>query len=53
MNERWDLSILYDGFDDGRYASDLAALSAAAEELAASLDGTIHWDKPLGEAQYG
>ena len=46
MNERWDLSILYDGFDDGRYASDLAALSAAAEELTAlgeragSLDGT-------------
>ena len=36
-----------------RDAQYLAQLREAAEELAASLDGTIYWDKPLGEAQYG
>ncbi len=35
MNERWDLSILYDSFEDGRYARDLASLSDAAEKLSA------------------
>ena len=31
----------------------LAQVRAAADELAASMNGTIHWDKPLNEAQYG
>ena len=31
----------------------LAQLRPAAEELAASLGGTIHWDQPLREARYG
>lgn len=31
----------------------LAEVQTAADELALSLNGTIHWDKPLGEAQYG
>ena len=31
----------------------LAQVQAAAGEIAQSLNGTIHWDKPLGEAQYG
>ena len=35
MNERWDLSILYSGFDDEHYTADLASLSSAAEELLA------------------
>ena len=34
-------------------AEDLAELRAAADQLALSLNGTIHWDKPLREAQYG
>ena len=28
-------------------------LRIAADELAYSLGGTIHWDQPLNEAQYG
>jgi len=31
----------------------LAQLQTAADEIAKSLDGKIHWDKPLREAQYG
>jgi len=31
----------------------LAQVQTAADEIALSLDGTIHWDKPLREAQYG
>ena len=31
----------------------LAQVRAAADELAASLNGVIRWDEPLGEAQYG
>ncbi len=31
----------------------LAEVQTAADELALSLNGTIHWDKPLREAQYG
>jgi hypothetical protein len=31
----------------------LAQIQAAANEIAASLNGTICWDKPLNEAQYG
>ena len=31
----------------------LAQVRTAAEEIAGSLNGTIHWDEPLGEAQYG
>ena len=31
----------------------LAQVQAAADEAAVSLGGTIHWDKPLAEAQYG
>ena len=31
----------------------LAQVQTAADELASSLNGTIHWDKPLREAQYG
>ena len=31
----------------------LAQVQSAAVELAAFLNGTIHWDKPLTEAQYG
>ena len=36
-----------------RDAEYLAQVRAAAVELAASLNGTIHWNDPLGEAQYG
>jgi hypothetical protein len=36
-----------------RDAEYLAQVREAAEELAASLNGSIHWDAPLGEAQYG
>lgn len=35
---------------DGLY---LAQVRAAADEIAVSLGGTIHWDNPLGEARYG
>ena len=31
----------------------LAQIQEAANEIAASLNGTICWDKPLNEAQYG
>ena len=31
----------------------LAEVQPAANEIAASMNGTIHWDKPLREAQYG
>ena len=31
----------------------LEQVQTAADELAASLGGTIHWDKPLRDAQYG
>ena len=31
----------------------LAQVQTIANELADSLKGTIHWDKPLREAQYG
>ena len=31
----------------------LEQIRAAADEIAASLGGVIHWDDPLGEAQYG
>ena len=31
----------------------LAQLQAVVDELAASLGGTVHWDAPLNEAQYG
>ena len=31
----------------------LAQVRTAAEEAARSLGGTIHWDRPLREAQYG
>lgn len=31
----------------------LAQVRAAADEIAASLNGSIHWDNPLNEAQYG
>ena len=36
-----------------RDAEYLAQVREAAEELAASLNGSIHWDAPLGEAVYG
>ena len=36
-----------------RDAECMDQLQAAANEIAASLGGTIHWDKPLGEAQQG
>lgn len=36
-----------------RDAHCLAQVQAAADEIAASLKGIIHWDKPLREAQYG
>ena len=36
-----------------RDAEYLAQVRTTADELAASLDGVIHWDEPLGEAQYG
>ena len=35
---------------DGQY---LAQVQTIANEIAASLEGSIHWDKPLREAQYG
>lgn len=31
----------------------LAQVQTAADEVAASMQGIIHWDKPLNEAQYG
>lgn len=31
----------------------MAQIKTTANELAASLGGTIHWDSPLREAQYG
>ena len=31
----------------------LAQVRTVADELAGSLNGTIHWDTPLREAQYG
>lgn len=31
----------------------LAQVQTAADEIASSFDGTIHWNKPLNEAQYG
>ena len=31
----------------------LAQVRTVADEIATSLNGTIHWDKPLREAQYG
>ncbi|MBE6754191.1 MAG: hypothetical protein E7559_07580 [Ruminococcaceae bacterium] len=31
----------------------MAQVQTAADEIAASLNGTIHWDKPLCEARYG
>ena len=31
----------------------LAEVHSAADEIALSLNGTIRWDKPLREAQYG
>ena len=36
-----------------RDAECMEQLHAAADEAAASLGGTIFWDKPLREAQYG
>ena len=36
-----------------RDAQYLEQVQASADELAASLGGAIHWDKPLREAQYG
>ena len=36
-----------------RDAECMDQLQAAANEIAVSLGGTIHWDKPLREAQYG
>ena len=30
----------------------LAQVQTVANEIAASIGGTIHWDKPLSEAQY-
>ena len=35
MNGTWDLTILYNGFDDGAFASDKAALAKALDEVAA------------------
>ena len=34
MNERWDLTILYEGFDDPRFAADSKELEGAISELA-------------------
>ena len=31
----------------------LAQIQEVANEIAASLNGTVYWDKPLNEAQYG
>ena len=31
----------------------LAQVQTTADEIARSLNGIIHWEKPLGEAQYG
>ncbi|MBQ6868789.1 MAG: hypothetical protein IJO16_08980 [Clostridia bacterium] len=31
----------------------LAQVQTVADEIAASMQGVIHWDKPLNEAQYG
>lgn len=36
-----------------RDAHYLLQVRTAADELAASLNGTIHWDQPLNEAQFG
>ncbi len=31
----------------------LAQVQSSADEIAVSMQGIIHWDKPLNEAQYG
>ena len=41
MNDTWDLSILYKGFDDPAFTGDMAALDAAIRsmnDLAARID---------------
>ena len=37
MNTQWDLSILYNGFDDPRFLEDMSALDSAIEEVVASV----------------
>ena len=36
-----------------RDAQYLEQVRPAADEMAATLNGTIHWDRPLRDAQYG
>ncbi len=36
-----------------RDAQYLAQVQMVADEIASSINGVIHWDHPLGEAQYG
>ena len=31
----------------------LAQVRTTVEEIAAALNGTVHWEQPLGDAQYG
>ena len=37
MNDRWDLSYLYSGFDDENFKNDLASLAGEAEKLTETL----------------
>ena len=39
MNNTWDLTVLYSGFEDGSFVSDLKAMSDAISEMAALADG--------------
>jgi hypothetical protein len=36
-----------------RDAQYLAQVQTVADEIARSINGVIHWDHPLNEAQYG
>lgn len=41
MNDRWDLSFLYAGFDDPRFQADLAAVPGMVKEVRALLDADM------------
>ena len=48
MNDTWDLSILYKGFDDPAFTGDMAALDAAIRsmnDLAAQAAALPHADR--------
>ena len=46
MNSTWDLTILYQGFDDAAFAVDKAALGKALEDIVALADGAENMNSP-------